>query len=1024
MSLSVIHLSDIHITGADDLIFHRVKELESACVSSLPNNGDVVIAISGDIAYSGKKEQYDLAKCFFDSIARYISEQKASNVHVVCVPGNHDCNFTNESSVRNVLINSVRNSDIDKEYYYNATTVQTEYRDFSTNFGINCDDILPRSEITCGDSSVLFLMANSAWMSTINESPGRIIMPCHLYECVSPEKYKVVFYIIHHPNNWLDPDFKKDFMDHVRQNADIVLLGHEHARDSYEKIGNSFTVYCSHGKELQDSHGDDSAFTVLNFDSTFQNYEVIDYEWDGNKYNRFQEVMFNQYHKNVASMTKEYVPNEETVKYANDIGVVINHFAKENPTLLDLFVWPDLRKADFYNEKKGWITVRNRTEEELLKNSLNILVGTSCSGKTSIAKAMFLSEESRDSCCLLLHGSQFTSSDESQIRSIVEMGYSSQYTPEYLEDFRQLPKEKRSVIIDDFDSIKNVKARRCSVLDYLCGYFGRVTILLSSSIELTTILSSDTLSSMDHIIYYEIMPLGNKKRKEMASKWYHLNENSLSEEEISDRIDKSIEKIDIFLGNGNGVVPAVPVFVLSAIQNIDAIQNQYSGSKYGYLYESLIICSLTRISTDYMSAGQFEIDSGILSELSFNMLLDKKGSFTADQIEKIVSNIGEKHLLYLSPNAFSERMIAARIIYKDASCGDSFRFMYPYIFYYFCGRYIAHHDNEPIVKQEIEYMSSRLYNETYGNIIIFVCHFASKSDVIDDVLLNAYDTLADYEAFDFAKQNPIFDEIREAVETLIPKSVASTNEDVSANKENRLTRMDEAGVNDGKVINNEVVIDDEISEKEKDIAAVVAALKTIEVLGEILQNYPTGIDGKRKIEMIDEIHKLGMRSVQAIVNTMGFLEKDLVEYLFERASRENKNISRDQIVYSTRLFVNLLVSGMARGMIHQVAVSLNSEHLLPAVKKTFESDESISSKLVLLDVKLNCLNKCNYLEIQNLKKSLDSNNERFASRIVDSIVGYYLNYNRCDRKLREKLCSLCGLSMQQALIATQRNLLN
>ena len=115
---------------------------------------------------------------------------------------------------------------------------------------------------------------------------------------------------------------------------------------------------------------------------------------------------------------------------------------------------------------------------------------------------------------------------------------------------------------------------------------------------------------------------------------------------------------------------------------------------------------------------------------------------------------------------------------------------------------------------------------------------------------------------------------------------------------------------------------------------------------------------------------------------------------------------------------------MARGMIHQVAVSLNSEHLLPAVKKTFESDESISSKLVLLDVKLNCLNKCNYPEIQNLKKSLDSNNERFASRIVDSIVGYYLNYNRCDRKLREKLCSLCGLSMQQALIATQRNLLN
>ena len=63
-------------------------------------------------------------------------------------------------------------------------------------------------------------------------------------------------------------------------------------------------------------------------------------------------------------------------------------------------------------------------------------------------------------------------------------------------------------------------------------------------------------------------------------------------------------------------------------------------------------------------------------------------------------------------------------------------------------------------------------------------------------------------------------------------------------------------------------------------------------------------------------------------------------------------------------------------------------------------------------------------EIQNLKKEFDTHNEKFASRIVDSIVGYYLNYNRCDHVLRAKLCTLCDLSQQQALIATQRNLLN
>ena len=321
-------------------------------------------------------------------------------------------------------------------------------------------------------------------------------------------------------------------------------------------------------------------------------------------------------------------------------------------------------------------------------------------------------------------------------------------------------------------------------------------------------------------------------------------------------------------------------------------------------------------------------------------------------------------------------------------------------------------------------MSGRLYNEIYGNIIIFVCHFANNSDVIDDVLLNAYDTLTNYSGFDFTKTNPVFEEIKDSLEALIPQTIASSDLDVSANKEKRLERMDEIGLNDGQIIRGAETIDDDVTEKEKDLAAIVAAFKTIEVLGEILQNYPIGIDGPKKIEIIDEIHKLGMRSVQAMINTMGYLEKELVEYLYARVSSDKKHISKEDVVRATRRFINVLISGMARGMVHQVAVSLNSEHLLLAATKSLESDNSISSKLVLLDLKLNCLNHFSFGEVQSLKRELDATNELFASRIVDSIVGQYLNFNRCDHSLRSRLCSLCGLSQQQALIASQQNMLN
>ncbi len=1024
MSFSIIHFSDIHLKGEEDFQIDKIDKLKAACVSSLPSNGEVAIVISGDIAFSGKKQQYLAAQEMLNTVTNYITEQKRSKVYVICAPGNHDCDFPENSSVRNTLIEAVRTSNINAEYYNNVAAVQCEYRSFAATFGINVDAILPRVEISCGDYRILFLLANTAWMSTLQETPGKIIMPTQLFEQVFPGDYNAVIYIFHHPLNWLDPDMKKSFVDHIRHNADMVLMGHEHVRDSYEKVGNAFSVFCNHGKELQDSNSDASAFSVINFDNPFQNFSVIDYMWDGTKYIRCSEEKTYQYHKNIATKKNVFTPNETILEYSNDLGIVLNHFAKDSITLPDLFVWPDLIKSEYNNEKNGSLVIRSNPVEELYKDPLTIVTGFSSCGKTALAKSMFALEETKDSCCLLLPGNSFTSSDESHILAVIEKAYSSQYSDDYLEAFRQLPKEQRSVVVDDFDSIMNTKGRRAVVLDFLCSFFGKVTILLSSNIELTTILASETIACLDHVVYYEIMPLGNRKRKEIITKWYSLNAGSLSDEEVVDRVESAIEKINSLLGNGNGFVPATPVFVLSALQNLDAVQQTYAGSQYGFIYESLIQGSLAKISPEYRNPGVYDIDVGVLSKLAFEMLLEKRTFFSTEEINSVISDIEKKHLIQLSSADFLRRMESAKIIYIDPSFGDTYRFMYPYIFYFFCGRYIAYHFDDTKVQKEVEYMSERLFNETYGNIIIFVCHFANNSDVIDEVLLNAYGTLDNYAGFDFAKTNPVFMEIKDSVKVLIPRKIAATDQDVSTNKEKQLARMDEIGVTDGQLIRGGETIDDDVSEKERELAAIVASFKTIEVLGEILQNYPVGIDGQKKIEIIDEIHKLGMRAVQAVINSMGYLEEGLVEYLFARASREKKIVKKEDVIIATHRFINVLISGVARAMVHQVAVALNSEQLLLAATQALEGDDSISSKLVLLDLKLNCLNHFSFGEIQHLKRQLDAENEVVASRIVDSIVGQYLNYNRCDPSLRSKLCSLCGLSQQQTLIASKLNLLN
>ena len=252
MSFCIIHLSDIHIQDENDIILTRTDEICRACASVTQNNSTVVIAISGDIAFSGLCSQYELANGIIAKISEYLKNEKQAQVYTVFVPGNHDCDFKNENSVRKTLIEHIR-PDIDEEYYKTVVSVQKNYSNFAADFDIDTNRALSKKEIIVNRNKFLFLLSNTAWMSVLKENPGKIIMPKEIFHDVDTNEYKVIFYLMHHPTNWLNPDHKTTFVEHIRKNADIVLIGHEHARDSYHQVGDKFSVFCSHGKELQDN---------------------------------------------------------------------------------------------------------------------------------------------------------------------------------------------------------------------------------------------------------------------------------------------------------------------------------------------------------------------------------------------------------------------------------------------------------------------------------------------------------------------------------------------------------------------------------------------------------------------------------------------------------------------------------------------------------------------------------------------------------------------------------------------------
>ena len=195
MALSVIHFSDIHIKTSNDLVMKRIEQIRTACASVINPGNDVLILVSGDIAFSGKIDQYNCAYALFDNIANYLREQRNATVHYAFVPGNHDCDFDATSSIRDTLLSGVASANVDKEYYSQIASVQSNYWDFAETYGLEESGLVCKSELSVDGNKIAILQFNTAWMSVLHENPGRIIMPANWFINIDPSEYCIILRI-------------------------------------------------------------------------------------------------------------------------------------------------------------------------------------------------------------------------------------------------------------------------------------------------------------------------------------------------------------------------------------------------------------------------------------------------------------------------------------------------------------------------------------------------------------------------------------------------------------------------------------------------------------------------------------------------------------------------------------------------------------------------------------------------------------------------------------------------------------
>lgn len=292
----LVHISDLHISQEDDfdrsvildpLIRRTREDLKKGFTPE-------IVVVTGDIAFSGKKEEYEIAKTFFD---RLLEGLGLSDDRLFIVPGNHDVDrkryrpkdvpaYDNMRELNEELENSDYRADLVKGMTDYFRFVETHY----SHLQHISDQLVPFAVVhkaKCG-KKIGLVGLNSAWMC--RRSPDEKEIAIGEYQIKTAidmlqkaGKVDLLVNLFHHPLNWLWPEDRRICKAYMK-NA-VLLCGHLHDPEGtfFQDLGGQYYQFQAGGGYLGSDSAQASRFHYLTFDWGTNEIKVDFRKFDGTK---------------------------------------------------------------------------------------------------------------------------------------------------------------------------------------------------------------------------------------------------------------------------------------------------------------------------------------------------------------------------------------------------------------------------------------------------------------------------------------------------------------------------------------------------------------------------------------------------------------------------------------------------------------------------------------------------------------------------------------------------------------------
>ena len=1011
MKVAILHLSDLHIDKDNaEWLTKKAGQIVSAVWSDFSECGKIIIAVSGDIANAGTEEQYGYAKQFFRALLRAFAERNLRNIElenkIICVPGNHDCNFKKEEQARKMLLDSMRSNAaaVDNSVYQIVSAVQDEYRAFvkemmkDKEFIVSINNNIP---VKAGDKTILFRLYNTAWMSTMKEEQNSIVMPMEMM-VKDHQDADFVISLFHHHYAWITPgcDNKNQFRKHIIQTSNMVLFGHEHTpsssqvRDYYEgEVINEFEggALCYEKKGCART----SSFSSLVVDLDASECTIRSFVNVGGLYSKKREeiVELNRERK-----TDDFRHNSDFLKSLKKMSIPIHNSENVKMTLDEFFVYPDLERM---NSKQLKVDEDFTDSSSILDDKqyrLVMLEGDDQSGKTSLLNMYYLRFVDRYMYPVLIKGKNIVNDN---LEKIISRAFAEQYNREDMEKYSQYDRERKILLVDNFDECQLNDTSKKKIIDLLIDSFNKVII---TTRENENVSSSYFLMEKKDTLMARIKPLGHVKRNELVKKFYttyDVNASTSQRQTLLERVKAGFNMVDNFLGKE--YMPSYPIYILSILLSNTKMQgNSLEQTSYGYCYEALITCALMTCVEDKTEIDRYY---NVLMNLAY-FIYGKKGKPVS---EDEFSNFYEDYQKTYHAQGYKEtrnKLLKCHLL----RCTDDYyyKFSYNYIYYFLVAKYMADNIHSEKGKEDIFDLCENIHDEQKANILIFIAHHIKNPQFVEATQLALMSALGNQKQVTLDRNDDYYKLLNELCESLKKEIVApGANIDPEKEREQMLQKRDE----DEKLLSKEKVNPNDLP---VEIQNMNKSLRSIEVVGQIVKNRQGSLPKTDIKAMVQELYGAAFRTI-GYFGTI--IESEKTQVFEDVIKNKKEGVTNDEIKKKIDSFVELTSLNFCLFVFSKIIHSVGNKELRSTFTQIAEEIGTPAAKLVSFSI-ISCFSKIAIPELEKIVDELKDN--PVAMSIIRARVRSYLYNNYVVISDRQKIIDTVNLNPKDNHISANK----